>query len=682
MFWIFLLIYAGTTVLSGLLAKTPKVTASGLGDLQVPTAEDGRSLPFFWGTCCLKSPNVVWYGDYKCQAIKKSKGWLSFGATYTAGYKYYLGMDLALCHGPVDALVDILAGSGDDYKQLKWQGGENINKVWWLGPILSPAPSQQPDGSIAVYVASGNIFGGDEKEGGISGFGAFYPGNANQNSDAYMSQKLALVYPNYAGVCHFVCKQWYWGTTQYIKNVAFVMRRCPSNLGLDASETNINGDANPAEMIYECLANKAFGLGFPVERVDVSSFQAAGSTLAAEGFGMSMLVDTPKQADQLIETILQHIDGVCYQDPSTGLWTLKLVRPDYDPAALPEYGPDEIAECEYSRGSWEDTVNQVKVTYVNRATWKASTVQAQETANFAIRNGELESKTFDFSGFSNQATAQKACNRELRANSYPMGKGRIKVNRKAWQLRMGSPFLLTWPARGISRMPVRVTSIDYGSLKDGMMEMEFCEDIFKANYTAFNPPGDSGWINPITDPLPVASQMMFEAPFQMLDGAAQPRTMIAAVRADSVSQGYLVMSRETLADDYRQQNDVAHFTPGAQLGGAYSRKTAALDTVGFDLTGTDLDELVSTDEAGRDRGENLLMFADTGEICAFQTVLDNGDGSFRIKDIVRGVYDTFPADHPAGTWVYFISYGAQDAAGDYEAEGLADSGDDSIILND
>lgn len=690
--WVMLIIVAASMVLSGLLQKAPKVKASSLGEFEIPTAEEGRSLPVIWGTCCLRAPNVVWYGDYKSKAIKKSMGIMAFGRTYTAGHKYYLGMDLGLCHGPVDALVDILAGTGEDLKPLSFSGGENISSLtgWYLGQQeISPAPSQNPDGSLRLFTTSRrNIFNqffsasADSDEGNIEGWGTFYYGSDTQGSDPYMSAKLGITYPAYRRVCHMVCDQWYVGNSPYIKNLAYVLRRCPSHLGLSGAQTNINGDANPAEIIYECLQMKSWGLGFPGARFDLASFASAGATLASEGFGMSLQADNPQQADKVIETVLQHIDGVCYTDPSTGLWTLKLVRPDYVPAAVPVFDENDIAECEFSRGSWEDTLNEVKVTYTDRGKWKQGMVQAQEPANFAIRNGELSPVTINFPGFSSATVAQKACNRELRTHSYPIGQGRIKVNRKAWALRMGSPFRLTWPPLGITDMCVRVTSIDYGSLTDGMIEAEICEDVFRANYTAYSAPSGSSWTDPVGDPAAPAAQLALEAPYQMLDGVLAPRVMVGAVRADGSSSGFQVWADEGAG--YLPTNGVPDFCPGGLLQSAYSRKTAALDTAGFVLTGMDLEDLVSTDATGRDRGDNLLYFADTGEICAWQTVTNHGDGTFTISGVVRGIYDTLPADHAAGTRVIFIRNGGSDLLTDYRASVLegSDEGEDSILLND
>lgn len=47
---------------------------AGIEDLKVPTAEEGKSIPVVFGCVRVKNPNVVWYGDYKTQAIKSKGG--------------------------------------------------------------------------------------------------------------------------------------------------------------------------------------------------------------------------------------------------------------------------------------------------------------------------------------------------------------------------------------------------------------------------------------------------------------------------------------------------------------------------------------------------------------------------------------------------------------------------------
>ncbi|ABI59703.1 hypothetical protein [Nitrosomonas eutropha] len=44
------------------------------GQVEAPTAEEGRAIPVLFGTRDIKQANVVWYGDLKTVAIKKKGG--------------------------------------------------------------------------------------------------------------------------------------------------------------------------------------------------------------------------------------------------------------------------------------------------------------------------------------------------------------------------------------------------------------------------------------------------------------------------------------------------------------------------------------------------------------------------------------------------------------------------------
>ena len=109
-----------TSVLSGLLRKIPKVKVSPAGDVQAPTAEEGRNIPVIFGTCLMRAPNVVWYGNFGTSEIKKKK--------QVIGHKYFVGMDLHLCHGPVDKLVDIRAGAGEDLVHVNYTVSGNSDE--------------------------------------------------------------------------------------------------------------------------------------------------------------------------------------------------------------------------------------------------------------------------------------------------------------------------------------------------------------------------------------------------------------------------------------------------------------------------------------------------------------------------------------------------------------------------
>lgn len=106
-----LFLFVGFTVLSELLRPKPKFGApqpSGIGDFQVPTAQEGRAIPVVFGTVKLAGPNVVWYGDLAVIPVqKKVKTGIFSSDKVTTGYRYYVGMQLALCHGPIDELIEV-----------------------------------------------------------------------------------------------------------------------------------------------------------------------------------------------------------------------------------------------------------------------------------------------------------------------------------------------------------------------------------------------------------------------------------------------------------------------------------------------------------------------------------------------------------------------------------------------
>jgi hypothetical protein len=201
---------------------------------------------------------------------------------------------------------------------------------------------------------------------------------------------------------------------------------------------------------------------------------------------------------------------------------------------------------------------------------------------------------------------------------------------------------------------MRVVAIDYGKLEQGMIEVHAIEDAFAVAYSAYDPPDDSAWVDPIGDPEAPAAQVLQEAPFEWLSAPTDgEKVLVGAVRAEGASRQYKIWADE--GSGYFESGQGEYFAPSGLVTADYLRTTAALDATGFTLeSGQDLEGLAGTDAAGRIRGDCLLLFLDTEEICAFETVTDNEDGTFTFTNIVRGVYDTFPADHPEGTRVIVL----------------------------
>jgi hypothetical protein len=464
----------------------------------------------------------------------------------------------------------------------------------------------------------------------------------------------ARVSPNYRGLSYAVFDSFYLGISPSPRPFLFVVRRCPDPLSMGPTIANINGDANGAFAIYDILTNDRYGLGVLSARIDPTAFSYAATILATEGLGVSMLFDSQQTADQLIGEILRHIDGVLYVDMATGLWTLKLARADYDPTTLPVIDVDDIEKIQFSRPSWLETSNQVSLTYLDRGQdFNARTVKAEDNGNIAV-TAEVRTEALTFNGLSNGSSAALVAARCLKGFVYPIAKLSLTVNRAAWSYRIGGVFRLTWVPLGIVGQVFRIANIGYGEVAAGKITIDAVEDIFGLNYTVYNAPPPSGWINPLGAPTAPPFERLEEVPLELA-----PTTGIYAMtlvaRAEGTDHDYLVYQPVSGSDT--ETNDVTGFTPIGMLSGMYRAMTPALDATGFVLqaNGVDLNTLVNTDSGGVVLGTNLALIDE--EIVSWTTWTLNSDGTISIAGVLRGVMDTVPADHASGAIVCFVTDG-------------------------
>lgn len=109
----------------------------------------------------------------------------------TVGYKYYLGEHMVLCHGPIDSFSRIKVG----------------DKVAWEGLTTGGQ----------IYVNNPSLFGGDEREGGVSGLVDFEMGGPTQGQNSYLVAKCSPEVPGFRGVAAAVLRQCYLGNNPYLK---------------------------------------------------------------------------------------------------------------------------------------------------------------------------------------------------------------------------------------------------------------------------------------------------------------------------------------------------------------------------------------------------------------------------------------------------------------------------------
>lgn len=109
----------------------------------------------------------------------------------TVGYKIYLGMHMILSHGPIDRI-----------RSIKVDG-----KTAWVGDLVS--------GRITISAPA--LFGGEKREGGISGAVDFEPGYLDQPQNDYLQSHLGVDIPAFRRVAGLVLRRVYLGMNPYLK---------------------------------------------------------------------------------------------------------------------------------------------------------------------------------------------------------------------------------------------------------------------------------------------------------------------------------------------------------------------------------------------------------------------------------------------------------------------------------
>ena len=176
--FIFLLIlFIATTVISHVLTPKPETQdqkPAALGDIKFPTASEGRALPIPFGTTKIVGPNTLWYGNYGYQSIWTQ---VQGGDNYVGEYRYYFGMQIGLCRGPLDGISRI--SLGENQVLVETASG------FISGVGLDNGYAFDLDDVGLTYTNSPND--------GLDGRFRFYAGTETQNANPYLASHVGPV---------------------------------------------------------------------------------------------------------------------------------------------------------------------------------------------------------------------------------------------------------------------------------------------------------------------------------------------------------------------------------------------------------------------------------------------------------------------------------------------------------
>lgn len=605
-----------------LAPKAPEPKAASLEDFSIPTADENRPIPVIFGTVWVTGANVVWYGHLKSVAIEKSGGW--FSGDVTVGYRYYLGIHFAISW-VVDSLLQI----------------DIADRTAWTGTASS--------GTITINKPS--LFGGQDKEGGISGDLDVLDGNPSQSVNSYLLARLGSPLSAYRGVFSLVWKQGYIGTNPYLKEWAFKVKRVSKlvngNSQWYSAKAAIGNDLNPAHIIRECITSNRFGLNRPEVEVDGTSFTAAADTLFTEGFGLSFHWVRDSTTEDFIIEVLRHIDAKLFLDPFTGLWTLQLIRADYDVGTIPSFDETNVVKIDsFERAAIGETVNEVSAVYTDLVARKPKTVTTQNGGNIQVQ-GDIIAEKIQYPGITKASLAITVCQRDMIARSSPLAKVKLVVDRSGWDISPGDPFKLSWAELGLVEVVFRAGNVNSGTHQDGQITIIGIEDVFGTPTSTYVESQPSGWTDPTNPPVDIPLRRLVELPYwDMQINSGLSAAEIAAFASDF---GFVHSYAAAPSGDAATYEVHSKLSGGSysETGTGYFVPTALTSaTVDYDDTTISFDNEVDLSFAVLN--DHIYIGE---EMCELLT-LDEGAQTMTVR---RGILDTVPQTHSIGTRIWLSS---------------------------
>lgn len=397
-------------------------------------------------------------------------------------------------------------------------------------------------------------------------------------------------------------------------------------------------DMNPAHIIRECLTDRTWGMGYQDSDIDDTSFMAAADTLYSDRMGISIIWDRQVRIEEFIQEIVKHIYATLFVDRITGKFVLKLIRNDYDIGTIEQLDETNIVKIDnYSRPSFGELVNSVTVNYLDSITNKTASITVQDTALVQLQ-GSVVGTTIQYPGFSNYNVAVRAAQRDLVSLSTPLLTCQLTADRTVSHLNVGSVFKLYWPDFSDDVIPMRITGIAFGDGRSNRIRITCMQDIFVIPETVIVQEQVSGWIDPSQPPGPSQYHKAFEAPYMELVqrlGQTSTTNLLTSnpdagfmLAAGSRPTGGINASVNVESGGVYSQGCMMDFSPAGALVSAISYNDTSIT-----LNNTNDLDLVQTGWWGL-LGDEIIK-------------VTNVVGS--VLTIGRGVFDTVPVPHAAGT---------------------------------
>lgn len=604
------------------------------------------------------------------------------GSGQTIGYRYYMTIHMGLSRGPIDELVEIKVG--DKYAWPVPEGAKNEDKIRFGGFILSvneffdalkqgllsngfglndevdtgealELVRMQDDG--VTNIVAPNLFGGEKKEGGISGSLTVCMGKPTQTFPAWVKTLMTGRVPDFRGVATLVFDGMICAMNPYPKPWKMRVRRAlkgwdgpvwePDLAVIEMTDGKIRS-MNPAHILFEAATNRDWGRGFDRSRINTPVWRETAQTLFDEGMGLCMRWNRQDSLDKFVQEVISHIGGSLYTDRETGLLTLRLIRDDYDPNAIPlfDYNSGLLRIEDPETATQEDGINEVVVTYHDPLTDEDREVRAQNLAAIQAAGAPNSSKV-SYSGFPTFELASRAAQRDLRASAIANRRFKVYFDRRAWRIYPGAVFRISAPDKGYQNLILRAGDIQ-DDASSGEIQVDCVIDVFGMPLSAFGAREESSWTPPPSTPSPSEHRLVREATWRDFTTRLGPGDLATvdptaaalatmAVKPASTALAYNISSR-TDGEEFVERSSEA-WSPAVVIDDNIGPYTTVINfSDGYDLG------LLEMGTIGQ-IGDEIVRLDDID-------INENGVGG--TITIARGCVDTVPAAHTTGEILFFF----------------------------
>lgn len=473
-------------------------------------------------------------------------------------------------------------------------------------------------------------------------------------------------YPGYVGIATILLKNV--RADLPMGNLSFEVTRAPNPLGLSGADNLSGDDLNVMSALVEVCSNEWGWGGLDISNFDVATLSDLAEILADEGNYCSIKIGSEVSTASLIKGLQDQAAAIVFANPETNLITGALIRAsniDYVNGA--RFNMKNTLEIRsFEKSGWQDTIEQARGLYTERdANYNDVPVFMQNTANISQSGRGKRTATLQYPFVPNKNLCLDLLSRDLAILAAPIYGYSLLTNRDGASLLPGTMMLVTWPDHNLLNCPmvalkIRKQDIHANNVVVQCRQMKFPET--DALYGVGGAPYDPGFD---TSPQTPTAVTFLTAPYFM----ARARHALSTAQVSAVVYP-LILPKPANNFQYSFTALIEN-SPGATsntinvsqgLFPTFAELNASIglydDMADGIITAVVLKNVINginlVDVGNQGVKDGRVFMVAGSEIMSFESVTNNGDGTFTLNNVHRALLDTVAQAHSANDDVYII----------------------------